>query len=80
MHDGIPLEIPFGIFRCRADFISKFEIALKEGSGTDYWLELLYQQHKLTDKTYTVLKNQCGSIRRKLIASVATAKANSGGK
>ena len=63
----------------RADFINKLEIALKESSETDYWLELLYRKHKLSDETYTLLKNQCGSIRRKLIASVTTAKANSGG-
>lgn len=64
----------------RADFVSKLEIALKESSETDYWLELLYRKHKLSDELYTTLKNQCGSIRRKLIASVTTAKANSGGK
>lgn len=63
----------------RADFISKLEIALKESSETDYWLELLYRKHKLSDELYTTLKNQCGTIRRKLIASVTTAKANSGG-
>ena len=28
----------------RADFINKFEIALKESSETDYWLELLYRK------------------------------------
>ena len=61
----------------RADFISKLEIALKESSETDYWLELLYRKAKLSDDTYKILKSQCGSIRRKLIASVTTAKTNS---
>ena len=61
----------------RADFISKLEIALKESSETDYWLELLYRKHKLSDAHYLALRNQCGTIRRKLIASVTTAKANS---
>ena len=63
----------------RADFISKLEIALKESSETDYWLELLYRKQKMSNECYTALKNQCGTIRRKLIASVTTAKANSGG-
>ena len=63
----------------RADFISKLEIALKESSETDYWLELLYRKQKLSAECYTTLKNQCGTIRRKLIASVTTAKANRGG-
>ena len=62
----------------RADFISKLEIALKESSETDYWLELLYRKHKLTNEHYLVLRDRCGTIRRKLIASVTTAKANSG--
>ena len=62
----------------RADFISKLEIALKESSETDCWLELLYRKEKLSAQAYQALKNQCGTIRRKLIASVTTAKANAG--
>lgn len=58
----------------RADFISKLEIALKESSETDYWLELLFRKHKLTEEQFRVLKNSCGSIRRRLIASITTAK------
>lgn len=61
----------------RADFISKLEIALKESSETDYWLELLFRKRKLTNECYTLLRNRCGTIRRKLIASVTTAKTNS---
>ena len=61
----------------RADFISKLEIALKESSETDYWLELLFRKQKLSPEQYTFLKNRCGTIRRKLIASITTAKANS---
>ena len=64
----------------RADFISKLEIALKESSETDYWLELLHRKEKLTAEQYHLLKNRCGTIRRKLIASVTTAKANREGK
>ena len=61
----------------RADFISKLEISLKESSETEYWLELLYRKDKLTSERYRCLKNKCGTIRRKLIASITTAKANS---
>lgn len=60
----------------RADFINKLEIALKETSETEYWLELVYRKGKFTKEKYEYLKNFCGSIRRKLIASVTTAKAN----
>lgn len=60
----------------RADFVSKLEIALKESSETDYWLELLYRKHKLSEEQYKDLRNLCGSIRRRLIASITTAKNN----
>ena len=58
----------------KADFINKLEIALKESFETEYWLELLYRKNKLEEKTYKSLINKCGTIRRKLIASVTTAK------
>ena len=57
-----------------ADFINKLEISLKECFETEYWLELLYRKKRLTDEQYRILQNQCGSIRRRLIASVKTAK------
>lgn len=60
----------------RADFIHKLEVALKESFETEYWLELIYRKQKISDETYKVLKNKCGIIRRKLIASVTTAKRN----
>lgn len=58
----------------RADFVNKLEIALKESSETEYWLELLFRKGKLSEEQYKHLRNQCGSIRRRLIASVTTAK------
>ena len=60
----------------RADFINKLEIALKESSETEYWLELLYRKEVIDVKTYAELKNLGGSIRRKLISSITTAKKN----
>ncbi len=58
----------------RADFINKLEIALKESYETEYWLELLLRKTKIDEPTYRNLVNKCGTIRRKLIASVTTAK------
>lgn len=57
-----------------ADFISKLEIALKECYETEYWLEILYKVNAIEEGTYTILQNNCGRIRRKLIASVRTVK------
>ena len=57
-----------------ADFINKYEIALKECYETDYWLEVLYRVNSLDENTYKSLSNKCGTIRRKIIASITTAK------
>ena len=58
----------------RADFINKLEISLKECYETEYWLELLFRKNKIDIATYKSLTNKSGSIRRRLIASVTTAK------
>ena len=57
-----------------ADFINKLEIALKECYETDYWLEIMYKIGSIDEQTYKMLSNKCGAIRRKLIASITSAK------
>ena len=57
------------------DFISKFEIALKECHETEYWLELLYETGYIPAEQFKPLQNDCGAIRRMLIASINTTKA-----
>ena len=61
----------------KADFVAKFQIALKECYETEYWLELLVKSELLDREIAKDLYNQCGTIRRMLIASVNTAKENS---
>lgn len=61
----------------RADFINKLEISLKECYETEYWLELLYRKGKMDENMFRKLRNDCGSVRRRLIASITTAKSNS---
>ena len=58
------------------DFISKFEIALKECHETEYWLERLHETGYIPDEQYKPLQIECGSIRRILFASINTAKEN----
>lgn len=58
------------------DFISKLEIALKECFETTYWLELLFETGYIPEPAYKPIQNQCGAIRRMLIASLNTAKEN----
>ena len=58
------------------DFISKFEIALKEASETGYWLELLYKTNYISEEQYNFLESKCKSLRAMLVSSINTAKNN----
>ncbi len=60
----------------KADFISKMQIALKECYESEYWLELLNRTAMMSDEEYRKLRSECGSIRRMLISSINTVKAN----
>ena len=61
----------------RADMLSKFEIALKECSETEGWLQLLSNTNAIDNDTYKKYHNLCGRIRRILISSCKTLKENS---
>lgn len=61
----------------KKDFISKLEIALKECSETSFWLKLLYTTNRIDLNKYNKAEKMCGTIRRILISSCTTAKANS---
>ena len=56
------------------DFVSKFEISLKEVYETEYWLELLFETGYMSEETYKPVRNNCGAIRRMLISSIKTLK------
>lgn len=56
------------------DFISKLEIAQKECYETEYWLELLFETGCIDEAIYKPIQNDCGAIRRMLIASLNTIK------
>ena len=64
----------------KADFINKFQIALKECYETDYWLGLFKETNIIAAKEYEKLFAQCSKIRKLLIASITTAKSNTGEK
>ena len=57
----------------RADFIAKLQIALKECSESEYWLELLIESGYYGDRT---ILEQCIEVKKLLIASINTAKNN----
>lgn len=57
----------------KADFIAKLQIALKECSETEYWLELMIESNFCDVKQ---ILSECSEIKRMLISSVNTAKTN----
>ena len=57
----------------RNDFIAKLQIALKECSESEYWLELLIESGYFDDAT---ILSQCIEIKKILISSIYTAKKN----
>ena len=60
----------------KADFINKFQIALKACYETDYWLEIFHDSKVLSDEEYSNMFSQCSKLRKRLIASITTAKKN----
>ena len=58
----------------KADFIAKFQIALKECYEAEYWIELFVKSELMNREVAKELYNQCGTIRRMLISSINTAK------
>ena len=56
------------------DFISKFEIALKECNESEYWLELLFETNSLTEADFKSFHSKCIELRRMLVSSVTTLK------
>ena len=60
----------------KSDMLSKFEIALKECSETEGWLQLLFNTQAINEEMFKLHRNLCGRIRRMLIASCKTLKKN----
>ena len=60
--------------RKKKDFVSKFEIALKECSESEYWLGLLYETDCISSEEYDSLQEECIELRKMLISSVTTVK------
>ena len=58
----------------KPDFIAKLQIALKECYETEYWLEVFVKSGILERDEAKAIYNQCGAIRRMLIASINTTK------
>ena len=57
----------------KADFIAKLQIALKECSESEYWLELLIESGYYHDRA---ILEQFIEVKKLLVASINTAKYN----
>ena len=60
----------------RADFINKFQIALKECYETEYWLNIFRDTDFITEKEFNDIFSKCSKIRKLLTTSIKTAKNN----
>ena len=59
----------------KRDFISKFEIALKECNECQYWLEIFHETNSVSKETFESFTKDCIELRRMLVSSVNTMKA-----
>ena len=60
----------------RADFLAKMNIALKEASETEYWLELLHESSYIPDDAFESIYRDCQELLRLLISIAKSTKGN----
>lgn len=58
----------------RADFINKMNIALKESSETEYWLELLHESNYIEEKAFESIYDDNCRISATLINIIKKTK------
>ncbi len=61
----------------KADFYAKMNIALKEASETEYWLELLNETDYIDKGLYESINSDCTELIKILISITKTQKCNS---
>lgn len=58
----------------KPDFYSKLNIALKEASETEYWLELLHESNMIDDAAFESIYFDCQEILKILVSITKTQK------
>ena len=56
----------------KADFYSKMNIALKEASEVEYWLELLVESHYINEKEFNSIYADCQELIKILMSITKT--------
>ena len=60
----------------KADFYAKMNIALKECSETEYWLELLHESEFISKEQFESIYSDCEEIIKILVSITKTQKNN----
>jgi len=60
----------------KADFIHKLNIALKEASETEYWLDLLNESELIDKKSYDSIVSNCIELIKLTTAIIKTSRKN----
>ena len=58
----------------KADFIAKMNIALKEASETEYWLDLLYESEYITKEQFESIILDCRELLKLLVSIIKSSK------
>ena len=58
----------------KADFYAKMNIALKESSETEYWLELLHESDYIDNKSFNDIYSDCQELLKLLMSITKTQK------
>lgn len=56
----------------KADFAAKMNIALKEASETEYWIDILHEADYINDKEFTSINSDLKEISKLLTSIVKT--------
>ena len=57
-----------------ADYINKFNVALKEANETDYWLNILKDTGYIDEEAYKSIESDCSQLIAILVSSIKTLK------
>lgn len=60
--------------KSKPDFYSKLNIALKEASETEYWLEILYETEYIDKKLFDSINSDCQELIKLLVSITKTQK------
>ena len=58
----------------RKDFISKYEIALKEARETEYWIEIMIETNIVPKEKFSLLLSEIDGIIRTLVTIIKSLK------